>query len=363
MAHGPLPPDDRLWRHPSELAWEAPPRPAANRSHAAVAAVGGALLVGVLWLTLGDLGGGVRVATERVALVPTASIAPRVVAADQWAVEVSSLARMTSHAVTTGRDDTLATAVAYRDDGYLLTSGRAVQGHEELYLDGVSGLRPVRLVGYDPVTDVAVLAVEGLLEPSVVAADPRVDAGETLVVVAPGLDPLTVDVAETVTASPAVDGDWLVGTVALDRDARGLPAGSAVVDDTGAVVGLTVATDPDAPAAFVPIDLARDAAVEIIDEGRARHARLGVSARDLDADEMARGSTPGALVTAVETGGPAEAGGMMAGDIVVAVDDEPVTSMAEMVAAVRRHEPGETVPIHVMRSGEIVACQVTLGGT
>lgn len=363
MAHGPLPPDDRLWRHPSELAWEHPATSGTSRGATAAAAVGGALLVGVLWLTLGDFGGGVRVATERVALVPTASIAPRVVSAEDWAVEVSHLARSTSHAIVTGPDDPVAAAVAYRDDGYLLTSALAVGADADLYVEGAAGLRPARLVGADPVTDVGVLAVDGLLEPSVVASNPSVRSGETLVVVTPGHDPVTVRVDEPVAASLTVDGEWLVGVVTLHHPARDLPAGSAVVDDTGAVVGLTVAANPDGPGAYVPIDVARDAATEIIDEGRARHARLGVSARDLDADEIVANASAGALVTVVDPGGPAEAGGMLVGDVVVAVDGEPVSTMAEMVAAVRRHEPGEAVAVDVIRGGEPVACHVTLGGT
>ena len=85
-----------------------------------------------------------------------------------------------------------------------------------------------------------------------------IGAGDAVAVVDPlgdGIEHVVVDDAAVTTT---IEGDWLIGVVALDGPLGETPPGSPVVDDTGAVVGVTAATASDAPAALVPIDIATD---------------------------------------------------------------------------------------------------------
>ena len=70
---------------------------------------------------------------------------------------------------------------------------------------------------------------------------------------------------------------------------------------------------------------------------------------------------PGALVTEVVDGGPAEAGGLESGDLIVAVNGEAVPGMTELAAKVRLSSPGAVIDVDVIRDGEIQTLQVTLG--
>jgi S1-C subfamily serine protease len=66
-------------------------------------------------------------------------------------------------------------------------------------------------------------------------------------------------------------------------------------------------------------------------------------------------------VTDVEPGGPADVAGIVVGDIVVAVDAQSVMSITDLVGRIRSYTPGETVVLDVVRDGEIITIEATLG--
>jgi putative serine protease PepD len=111
----------------------------------------------------------------------------------------------------------------------------------------------------------------------------------------------------------------------------------------------------------VPIDPGRRVATQLIDGGRAVHVWLGIEGHDLDAaDAVDAGLRGGAEVTDVVPGGPAEAGGLRAGDIIAAVGEVAVPSMSGLVVALRERAPGEVVTLRVLRDGEEREHLVTL---
>ncbi len=98
-------------------------------------------------------------------------------------------------------------------------------------------------------------------------------------------------------------------------------------------------------------------AEQLITAGKATHAYLGVQAGS------GTRTTPGsgATLASVESGGPAAAAGLKAGDVVMKIDDRVVDSSDELVAAVRSYAPGEKVTLTVRRGGEEQTVAVTLG--
>ena len=326
---------------------------------AAFSAVGGALAVGALWFAVGN-GDGALV-TERVSLAPVHTVSPRVVAAEEWGTAVTASARLGTASVFTG-DEAVAGAVAYRDDGYLLTSARAVQGADPLVVvtaDGVA--HEARVVGTDSQTDVSVLHVDDTTDPAVVTEGDPLEAGDKLAIVDPAGSAVESTVTDPTSHASTSSGDIVLGVARLDTELGEVPPGSPVVDDTGAVVGITAATDPDAAAAIVPIDIARQVAGELIDDGVATHSWLGVTARDLTLEELETGTPSGALVTSLTPGGPADLGGMMSGDIIVKVGAKEIDSVPAMVTALRYHEPGDSISVTADRDGEPASIVIVLG--
>ena len=106
----------------------------------------------------------------------------------------------------------------------------------------------------------------------------------------------------------------------------------------------------------IPSNTAQRIAEEIIADGTADTAYLGVSARTAGSEEVGTG----AQVVQVQPGSPAADAGLTAGDVVTAVGDRPITTSTELTAAVRSHAPGEQVTLSVRRDGRTSTVDVTL---
>lgn len=253
--------------------------------------------------------------------------------------------------------DPLAGAIVARE-GYVITVGHALGGADDVVITWGEHHSDGIVVGHDEVTDVIVLRVETHPEAPESSGEASFAVGDAVTLPGSGTEGLTQTVVDTASASERVDGEPLVGVVELDGALGDIPPGSPVLAADGTLIGLLTATAADAPAAFVPIGLVRTVAREIIELGSATHPWLGVRARNSDTD--AGPSADGSFITEVTPEGPADAGGIRPGDLVVEIADQPVSSMESMVATLRAHEPGDAVRIVVHRDGEAVNCDVEL---
>jgi S1-C subfamily serine protease len=142
--------------------------------------------------------------------------------------------------------------------------------------------------------------------------------------------------------------------------------GGALVDRTGGVIGITTAlavtdTVSDGIGFATPIDIARDTAEQLITTGRAIHVWIGVEGEDVDAATASKLSVKGgALVRTVRAKSPAAASGLEPQDVIVAVEGHSVTSMSDLVVALRAHRPGQNVTIGYLRDGQPGSAKVTL---
>lgn len=402
----PLPPEDRLWRHPSEMAAmrasaPSPTGPSASAAGTAAtepkpggsgqgrlvvaSAVAGVVLTLVVLGAIGALGrDDPKVVVEQVAVdLPSDQRA---------AVETlgPAIARLDArHGSTT----VVATAVVYRSDGHLLTTTDAVDGATSLAVSLADGrVLPASLVGSDGVSGVAVVKVDATDLPAAVLGDPdAVKAGEPAMALAHAPDPA---------ASPAVAAGHVTGTgwrldsgvgtwhdlirTTLDTDPSG--SGAVLCTEGGAVLGLIMPADPSAeaepdepatttrvvdgttlaaaptgtPRYATPIDLAVRAADDLVATGRAHYAWLGVQGDDVEPERAAGLGRAGAAIDSVTPGSPADRAGLRTGDVVTAVDTRPVGSMSALVVALRDRRPNESVPLTVVRDATPRVVPVTL---
>lgn len=382
----PMHPDDRLWRHPSELAWIAPssaaaslpaptepgPRPARVWSLALTSGLTGAALALGMVALIGGLatGGEDGTAVDRFAPTGTAATTPTGLAAVAEAI-LPSVVRVEA------ADGTGGTGVVLLDDGHVLTSAHVVAGADEVRLivaDGTSV--PAQVIGVDDVTELAVVApLEGhegdaAWVPATIGDDDGVDVGEAVVAVgAPygvrGAPSLSVGVVAAVGRRVgSTRGIALRDMIETDAPVADGAAGGALCDRTGAVVGLTAMADGSGSGYATPIEAAWAVAEALIEEGVVHHVWLGIEGSDLASPSGATvaglTSAVGVRVERVVAGSPAEAGGLLAGDQLVAVDDHAVASMDDLVVALRAYEPGDEVEVHVERDGDEVVALVTL---
>lgn len=246
-------------------------------------------------------------------------------------------------------------------DRLLLTSAAATQGSEELsvMIDGAAYSAAV--VAADRYTDVAVLGVWNSMtatptddQPSE-ASTTRSAAPGDVVVLAGHDHPDPAQTGRVVSVdqmSSAVDGHPLIGAVLTSIAAPDAAAGSALCDDTGAVIGMVVAGQAKLATA-VPIADAAATAWALVHHGAAGSAHLGVAGR---------GTTAGIELTSVTDGGPAAAAGLASGDVVTMVDGVAVTDFAALVALLRTVSPGDAVVVTIDRAGAELELTIQLGG-
>jgi S1-C subfamily serine protease len=240
-----------------------------------------------------------------------------------------------------------------------------------------SGARaPAQIVGRDPQTDIAVIKVN-VADPVVAqlgrSSDLRVGDGVIAIGSPLGLAgtvttgivsslrrPVRLD-AETANVNPVID--------AIQTDAAINPgnSGGALVDSTGAVVGINTAirtlggSDSSGQGGSIglgfaiPIDDVKVIAESLIRTGSFAHTDLGVNAKS-----VTDGASDGAQVLNVVQGGPASRAGVLEGDVITRVDERPIASSDELVVAIREHRPGDTVTLGVVRGGRPLSLQAQL---
>lgn len=352
---GPPLPDDRLWRHPSELAL-----PEVRRLGRPALSVLAGLLVGAALATAGVvlLGGSTEPAADTasggahrpdphgtaagIGVVPTASTLGTVTVGPLVAASVERLSGATVRmAVERGGATQWGTAFSDGSGDVVVTAEPLVRGASGFSAVMRNGTRVLAtLLGADPMTGVAVLRCDG---PSLRASP------------APAATPHTGDVVLSVTSAGMavglvtavdVDGRGTDGEPVLDAIATDLPAGSAalgapVLDSHGALVGMIVSSGPGRQTLAAPVASVRAAAAQLASSGTVAHGWLGVT--------EATATTVGLAVGAVQPGSPASRAGIAPGDLIVAVDDRSVRTMEDLQAAVALRSPGRTVTVALER--------------
>jgi len=257
------------------------------------------------------------------------------------------------------------------DNGYIITNNHVISGAADVdgaeiravFSDGSGS--DARIVGRDPASDIAVIKVEkpGLVAAAladgtdVVVGDPVVAIGSPLGLTGTVTSGIVSALDRPVRLSgEGSDTNAVISAIQTDAPINPGNSGGALVDVTGAVVGINTAiaslggngtSGGSIGLGFaIPISKARDIAQQLITTGAAVHASLGVQARS-----VTDGTRDGALVVNVESGSPAAQAGIQEQDVIIAVDGQPVGSSEELQVAVDSKRPGDTVTIEYVRGG------------
>jgi serine protease Do len=271
------------------------------------------------------------------------------------------------------REQSLGSGVIISSDGYLLTNNHVVEGASEIRIS-LADKREMkaRIVGTDPRTDIAVLRVEEKNLPALPIADSsQVKAGQFVLAVG---NPFGLGQTVTMGIVSAtgrgnlsiVDYEDFIQTDAPINPGN---SGGALVDIHGALIGINTAilsrSGGNQGIGFaVPINMARQVMEHILKDGRVIRGWLGVAIQPVTppvARAMGLKKPGGALVADVTAGSPAEKAGLRRGDIVVAINGEPVDETRELSLKVAMLSPGTTARLKVIRDGREIDVPVVLG--
>jgi serine protease DegQ len=258
--------------------------------------------------------------------------------------------------------------IAYSADT-VITSARALGREDGVRVTSGDGQTAAAdLVGWDPASGLAVLRTSGLsLGPAKVAnASPRV--GQIALAIGRSW-------SNAVTASAGIvaviGGPLRTGRGrSLDQIIRVTTpmhegfAGGAVIEPSGQVIGIATAAQIRGLAVVIPADIAWKSVAHVLEHGRPRTGFLGVTGQSVRLPDRQRGSAAperGLLVMAVTPEGPADAAGVLIGDVLLALDRQPVGSTDDLLNLLASDRIGRAVPLQVLRGGEIRELTVTIG--
>ncbi|HEU0131156.1 MAG TPA: trypsin-like peptidase domain-containing protein [Mycobacteriales bacterium] len=298
------------------------------------------------------------------AVTPVQAAEPR----SYVAVAAKVLPSVVSINVSTQLGGGTGSGVVIKSDGYILTNNHVVGDATSIrvtFNDGSTAT--ARLVGADAASDLAVVKADKTgLPAATLGSSAAVRVGDQVLAVGSPLGlsgTVTAGIVSALnrpvnTTDQGSFGRPSVATVidAIQTDAAINPgnSGGALVNLAGQVIGINsaIATNGGSNGNIgvgfaIPIDQAKVIATQLIETGRASRAQMGVSVGQAT---TADGETR-AVLQAVTPGGPAERAGLRAGDVIVQIGDQRVTGADALIAAVRKHAPGETVTVTYERDG------------
>ncbi len=267
----------------------------------------------------------------------------------------------------------------YSSDGTVVTNQHVVDGSSSLSVrlwDGST--HRAELVGTDPSTDLAVIRVDApasLLVPLALGNSSGLQVGDPVAAIGSpfGLEgTLTTGVVSALHRQMTAPNNFTItDSIQTDAAINHGNSGGPLLDGRGRVVGVNAQIESDSGGNdgigfAIPSNTVRSIVSQLVEDGSVEHAYLGIQMVAVD---------DGVAVTDVRSGTPAEDAGLHAstgtktvdgvevptgGDVIVAVDGDPVTSSAQLQSAVDAKQPGDTLRLTVERGGKRRTIEVTL---
>ena len=262
-----------------------------------------------------------------------------------------------------GRGESLGSGVVFTGDGFLLTNahvvGKSTRGTAE-FSGGTSA--PFRVVGADPLSDLAVLRADGSTpEPAELGEADELKVGQLVVAVGNPLGlagSVTAGVVSALGRSLPARGRVIEDVIQTDAALNPGNSGGALADADARVVGINTAVAGVGLGMAVPVNATtRKIISALMRDGRVRRAYLGLAMvpGPVPANWRERiGRNTGLLVAQVVPGGPADRAGLRQGDLLLTVAGNPVAASQDLQRLMFSEAIGRPLAITVMRNGALV---------
>ena len=258
-------------------------------------------------------------------------------------------------------------------DGLILTNAHVVRDAKEVTVKlSDRSEYSAKVLGSDPVTDVAVLRIEAKGLPVVRLGDPKqLGVGDPVLAIgAPFGFEQTATQGIVSAKGRSLPGDAVVPFIQTDAAVNPGNSGGPLFSGNGEVIGINAQiyshTGGYQGLAFaIPIDVALKVKDQIVATGKASHGRLGVTVQDLNqplAESFGLKRPDGALVSQVAPGSAAAAAGLKAGDVITHVNGEALARSGSLSSVIGMSKPGETVKLGVWRDQKAIDLEAKLGG-
>jgi serine protease Do len=257
-------------------------------------------------------------------------------------------------------------------NGLILTNAHVVEGATTIYVTLTDKREfKAKLLGMDKRTDVAVVKIEARDLPKLPLGDSsRVRVGEWVLAIGSPFGLENTVTAGIVSAKSRDTGDYLPfiqtdvavnpgnsGGPLLNTAGQVIGINSQIFSRSGGYMGISFA---------IPIDEAMRVADQLRTNGKMTRGRIGVALGEMTkevAESLGLGKPRGAYVRNVEPGGPAAAGGIEAGDVILSFNGRDISKSTDLPRVVGETKPGTSVPVQVWRKGGTRELIVTVTDT
>lgn len=268
----------------------------------------------------------------------------------------------------------MGSGVVISPDGYIVTNNHVVDGAVDIRVTTSNRhVMKAKLIGTDPLTDLAVLKVDASNLASAPWGDSReVRPGETVLAFG---NPYGFNFTVTRGIVSAVNranpdsnrskpGQFIQTDAAINPGNSGGP----LVDARGEVVGInTFLVSPSGTFSgmgfAIPTQIVRPTVDSLIRYGKVSHGRIGISVADVtpeNAKFFDQSTAAGAVISQVDADSPGAKAGLQIGDVVTEVDGKKVSDAGDLQVMVGQKQPGTKVDLTVLRNGKTMSVPVTL---
>src|SRR5271163_1739596 len=266
----------------------------------------------------------------------------------------------------------LGSGVIVSPDGYILTNNHVVGNAEEIHVTLYDKREfTAKVIGKDAKTDLGLIKIDAK-EPLPVAPlgdSNTADVGDWVIAIG---NPFNVGMTVTagiVSAKGRILGGDYDDFIQTDASINPGNSGGPLINTRGEVIGINTAiysrTGANNGIGFaIPIDMARNVMDQLKAHGRVIRGWLGVEIQEVTPDLAQSFGLPkpeGALVASADKDGPAGKGGIERGDIVLSFNGHPVDDEHELPALVAQTPINQKVPVEVVRNGQHMTLEVTIG--
>jgi len=248
-------------------------------------------------------------------------------------------------------------------DGYILTNNHVVEGATDVKVT-LSDRRELtaKVIGTDPRTDVAVIKIDANnLSVLPISDSTKVQVGDDALAMG---NPFGIGQTVTMgiisaTGRGGLNPENYEDFIQTDAAINPGNSGGALVNTSGQLIGINTAilsrTGGNQGVGFaIPVNMAREVMDQLVKTGKVTRGYMGAGVQDIT-PELARAfklpSAAGAAITTVEPGSPAEKAGLQAGDVVTAVNGDPIADSGALRLRISRTSPGTDVRLTVQREG------------
>lgn len=312
-----------------------------------------------------------------------ASLSPIVKSANASVVTITTAVESQGGGLFFGRQSRqskgLGTGFIVESNGLIVTNNHVIEGADSVDVQlADERVFQAKVVGADPVTDLAIVQIEGKdLPPLPLGDSAPVEVGDWVVAIGNPFG-LSHTVSVGIVSAKGrtrdevpIDQGGYYDFLQTDASINPGNSGGPLLDLSGRVVGVNTAIRGDAQGIgfAIPIDMVKQLLPLLKRDGRVKRSALGVAVRDLrevpPADravlKLPDAVTRGVVVWEAADGGPAATAGLVPGDVLVSFDGQPVIRATELQWLASTGGIGKVVTLRVVRAGKTFDLKVTLG--